>query len=92
MRTANDRNSSPDRRRRASSAAGRIEPTHGHRPAGAFQPNPVSCGNIGDLSEKFDLLTNDTAHSGIGTATTIQMTDEERANVIARNPIGFIWQ
>ena len=52
---------------------------------------PVALGNIGDLAYEFDPLTQDTAaHSGIGTVTTLPMTDEERAKA-TNHPIGFLW-
>lgn len=47
-------------------------------------------GNIGDLAYDFDPQTSETAHNGIGCVTTLPMTDDERAAVVAR-PIGFVW-
>jgi hypothetical protein len=52
---------------------------------------PEAMGNCGDDRERmFDPDTDWTAHSGIGCATTLPMTDEERAAVKAK-PIGFVW-
>lgn len=49
-------------------------------------------GNIGDLSEEFDLNTSYRAESGIGTVTTLSMSDEEKEKADEhKNPIGFIW-
>lgn len=48
-------------------------------------------GKVGDLSEMFDPLTDWTAHSGIGTVTTLPMTDEER-DAARKRPLGFIWE
>ena len=49
-------------------------------------------GNVGDMAETSDPLTDWTANSGTGTATTLSMTDDERAAAeAARRPIGFVW-
>lgn len=57
---------------------------------GCENPRALPMGNIGDLAAEFDPLTLDTAHSGIGTVTTLPMSEDEREKAHER-PIGFIW-
>ena len=47
-------------------------------------------GNIGDLSDCFDKFYDESPHSGLGSITTLPMSDDERAAAV-RRPIGFIW-
>lgn len=47
-----------------------------------------NCGNERD--RMFDPETDWTAHSGIGSVSTLPMTDEERAAVQPK-PMGFVW-
>lgn len=49
-----------------------------------------NCGNDREIA--FDPDTLATAMSGIGTQSTLPMSDEEKAAAdAARRPIGFIW-
>lgn len=47
-----------------------------------------NCGN--DRDRMFDPDTDWTAHNGLGSVSTLPMTDEERAAVKDR-PMGFVW-
>jgi len=53
---------------------------------------PQAMGNIGELGTDgpFDDLSAGAPHSGIGCASTLPMTDEERAAARPR-PIGFVY-
>jgi hypothetical protein len=53
--------------------------------------DPKGMGNCGDARHKdFDPDTTWRVEEGVGTATTLPMSDEERAAVLER-PMGFIW-